>query len=102
MRVEFPHFSRYTWYCIGLNVAVVVFILVIIIGGRMVYQSYCQSRAMEVKKHQQMEKYQQLQEQVETQKEFVRRLSKDPELLEHTVRKNVQSVGENELLFRFE
>ena len=79
-----------------------MFIAVLVIGGGMVYRSYCQSRVMLSKERQKMEKFQQLQEQVEIQKEFVRRLSVNPELLEHTARKNVQSIGENELLFRFE
>ena len=77
-------------------------LFIIISGGYSIYNAYVQSREMKAHERQKFEEYQQLKDQVEIKKEFAQKLSEDPEVLEHVRRESLQSVSQDELLFRFE
>jgi hypothetical protein len=57
---------------------------------------------MEMQELRQWERYLQVKDQFETQREYLLELTENPDFLEHVAREHLQLAGENELLFRFE
>jgi cell division protein FtsB len=89
-------------YRVLLWLASFVFLAVSVTSGVVVYQSHCQCKAMEMQELHQWERYLQIKEQFETQREHLRELTENPDFLEHVAREHLQIAGENEILFRFE
>jgi hypothetical protein len=57
---------------------------------------------METQRLRQWERSIQIQDQFETQQENLRELSESPDFLEHIAQEHLLTVGNNEMLFRFE
>ncbi|MDR1366717.1 MAG: septum formation initiator family protein [Puniceicoccales bacterium] len=89
-------------YRILLFMASFAFLAVSVTSGVVVYQSYCQCKAMENQELRQWERYLQIKDRFETQQEHLRELIEDPDFLEHVAREHLQMAGKNEILFRFE
>jgi cell division protein FtsB len=89
-------------YSVLLWGASFVLLAVLAMSGVIVYQSYCQCRAVEMQELCQWERYLQIKDEIEMQQEHLRELIENPEFLEHVAREHLQMAGENEILFRFE
>ncbi|MDR1907220.1 MAG: septum formation initiator family protein [Puniceicoccales bacterium] len=89
-------------YRIFLWLASFLFLSVSVTSGIIVYQSHCQCKAMKAQELHQWKRYQQIKDELETQREHLRELIENPDFLEHVAREHLQMAGENEILFRFE
>ncbi|UPA28595.1 MAG: hypothetical protein LW808_000805 [Verrucomicrobiota bacterium] len=80
----------------------VLWVVIGVIGVRSVYEVYVYYRQVADLEAAREQQYQEEQEAVAIQEEHVRALREDLEFREHVAREQLQSVHEDELLFRFE
>lgn len=95
-------FSKELWYHMVRWCGLILLIAIGIIGVRSVYGVYVCYRQMADLEAAREQQYRKEQEAVAIQEEHVQALREDLEFREHVAREQLQSVHEEELLFRFE